>query len=108
MGIFFWKNNKQIDLFANALAEDLFSYIQPDVAQQYLFDSKNMPKKLLRKVDQRFNDVLLQVQRYSEANSLGIYGKARFQKTFNERLEELGFGAGLVKSIAKTMLLQNR
>ena len=35
MGLFFWKNNGKIDGFAAALAEDLFSHVQPQVAKEH-------------------------------------------------------------------------
>ena len=107
MGLLFWKNNQQIDLFAHAIAEDLFSHIRPQIAHQYIFDKGKLPKKQLRRVDQKFHDIILQTQRHVAATSLGIYGKARLQRAFNERLRELGYETELVKQIAATMLLQN-
>ena len=45
MGLFFWKDNGKIDLFAAALAEDLFSHVQPDVARQHFIGSSQDNKK---------------------------------------------------------------
>jgi len=50
---------------------------------------------------------VLQMQRYGESKSLGVYGKARLQKRFNDRLEELGYDADVVLKIAESMLLRN-
>jgi hypothetical protein len=93
MGFAFWKNNRHIDAFAQAVADDLFSHIQPDVANI--------------KAEQKFNDILLQIKRFSESQSLGIYGKARLQKKFNERLEELGYKTDVVNKISENFLIHN-
>lgn len=106
MGLLFWKDNKQLDLFAQAVADDLFSHVRPDIARQHVFGGGKIPRKKARKVEQKFTDVILQIQRYGKANSLGIYGKARLQKKFNERLEELGYDSDVIVKIAETMLLR--
>lgn len=109
MGLLFWKDNKQLDAVARSLADDLYSYVQPDVARQYVsgtaLTGKN--RKQARKVDQKFTDIFLQIRRYGEQNSLGVYGKARLQKKFNERLEELGYDPDVVMKIAEFILLRN-
>ena len=107
MGLFFWKDNKEIDAIARALADDLYSYVRPDVARQYVQGGSTGKKKLARKVDQKFTDIMLQIKRFGESKDLGIYGKARLQKTFNERLEELGYDTDVVNKIAETILLRN-
>jgi hypothetical protein len=109
MGLLFWKNNRQLDAVARSLADDLFSHVRPDVARQYVSGTTMAGKnrKQARKTDQKFTDVFLQIKRYGEANSLGIYGKARLQKKFNERLEELGYEADVVMKIAESFLLRN-
>jgi len=107
MGLLFWKNNKEVDALARAVADDLFSYVQPDIAKQYVFGKGKLAKKQHRKVEQKFTDVILQLQRFGKANELGIYGKARLQKKFNERLEELGYELDVVNKIAEFMLLRN-
>ena len=107
MGILFWKNNRQIDAFAQAVADDLFSHVQPDVARAHILARGNLSKKQKIKVEQKFNDILLQIKRFSESQSLGVYGKARLQKKFNERLEELGYKMDVVNKIAENFLIQN-
>ena len=66
-----------------------------------------IPKKKQAKVQQKFSDILLQIKRFSEANALGVYGKARLQKRFNERLTELGYPIDVVNKIAESFLLRN-
>lgn len=108
MGLFFWKNNKQIDGFARAVADDLYSYVRPDMARQHVLGrGGDMAKKQKIRTEQKFHDIFLQIRRFSDSNSLGIYGKARLQKKFNERLEELGYSTEVVNKLAETMLLRN-
>ena len=107
MGLFFWKNDRKIDAFAQAVADDLFSHIQPDVAKAHILASGKLSKKQKIKAEQKFNDILLQMKRFSESQSLGIYGKARLQQKFNERLEELGYKTDVVNKIAEDFLVRN-
>jgi hypothetical protein len=107
MSLLFWKNNRKIDAFAQAVADDLFSFVHPDVARKHILGGGEIPKKKQAKVQQKFTDILLQIKRFSEANSLGVYGKARLQRRFNERLEELGYSTDVVNRIAESFLLRN-
>ena len=107
MGLFFWKDNRKIDTFALAVADDLFSYVQPDIARDHVLGRGDFSKKKKAKIEQKFTDIILQIQRFSEAESLGVYGKARLQKQFNDRLEELGYPIEVVNKIAESFLLQN-
>lgn len=107
MGFAFWKNNRQIDAFAQALADDLFSHLQPDVAAAHILAQGKLSKKQKLKAERKLNDILLQMKRFSESQSLGVYGKARLQKKFNERLQELGYKLDVVNRIAEDFLIQN-
>ncbi len=107
MGLFFWKDNGKIDAFAMAAAEELFSYIQPEVAEQHFHGVTQENKKKQRKVEQRFNGLLGQMQQFSAANSLGIYGKARLQKQFSDRLLELGYDVAVTNRLVEAILLRN-
>ena len=107
MGLLFWKNNKAIDAFAQAVADDLFSYVQPDVARQHVRGRGDISKKKKAQIDQKFTDIRLQMKRFAESKSLGIYGKARLQKQFNDRLEELGYHVDVVNTITESFLLHN-
>lgn len=107
MGLAIWKNNRRIDAFAQAVADDLFSHVQPEMAHAHIFGGGKLSKKQKIKVEQKFNDIFLQVKRFGESQSLGIYGKARLQKKFNDRLEELGYDTGLVNKIAEIFLVRN-
>jgi hypothetical protein len=107
MGLLFWKNNKDIDNFAQAVADDLFSYVQPDIARQHIAGRGDMSKKKKAKIEQKFTDIRLQIKRFSDSNSLGVYGKARLQKQFNDRLQELGYHIDVVNKITESFLLGN-
>ncbi len=107
MGLLFWKNNKAIDAFAQAVADDLYSYIQPDVARQHVQGSSGASKKKQAKIEQKFTDIRLQIKRFADSQSLGIYGKARLQKQFNDRLQELGYHVDVVNKITESFLISN-
>jgi len=107
MGLFFWKNNRTIDEFAQGVADDLFSFVTPELAEQHVGGKTGKwPKKQQVRVEQKFADVVVQFQRFTKANSLGIYGKARLQQAFNERLGELGYPADVVTRISESLLLR--
>ena len=108
MGLFFWKDNKKIDAFANAVAEDLYSHIQPEIAKQLFEGIAQQNRKKQRKIEQRLSGIIGQMQQFSAANSLSIYGKARLQKQFSDRLLELGYDVAVTNKIVETILLQRR
>lgn len=107
MGLLFWKDNKKIDAFANAVAEDLYSYIQPEIAEQQFHGIAQENKKKQRKIEQRMAGIIGQMQQFSATNSLSIYGKARLQKKFSDRLLELGYDVAVTNKIVETILLRN-
>jgi hypothetical protein len=107
MGLLFWKNNKLIDGFAHTAADELFSYVTPDLARKHVAGAKGMEKKQARKVEQKFSDTILQIQRFSQSNSLGVYGKARLQQKFDERLRELGYPDEIVAKLSELILTRN-
>lgn len=106
MGLFFWKDNKKIDTFASAIADDLFSHIQPEVALQYFRGVSQKNKKKDRKIEQKVAGVVAQIKQFREANSLGIYGKARLHKKFTERLHELGYDIAVTNKLDEIILLR--
>ena len=92
MGILFWKDNRKIDAFAVAVADDLYSHVRPEDASQHLKGKALKSKKKNRKIDERLAGTINQMRSFRDANKLGVYGKARLQMKFNERLLELGYG----------------
>ncbi len=90
------------------MAEDLYSHIQPEIAKQQFEGIAQQNRKKQRKVEQRLNGIIGQMQQFSAANSLGIYGKARLQKQFSDRLLELGYDVPVTNKIVEIILLQHR
>lgn len=104
MNLFFWKKNREIDAFAMYVADDFFSHVHPDVAEEFIRGMTKEKKKTQRKVQQKLNEVIGAMQQFAKEQSLGIYGKARLQKTFNDRLIELGYDASVTKRIGELIL----
>ena len=107
MGLFFWKDNRKIDMFARAMADDMFSYVQPDVAKAHFEGRSSQNKKKQRKVDQKLEATIAQMKQFIQSNSLGIYGKARLQKGFSDRLLELGYDAAITHRLVESILMRN-
>lgn len=114
MKLFFWKDNPHIDTFAQTLADDLFSHVQPDAALAYFSadastDARNAGKKALaqnREIDRRIKDLVKKVKQFRTQYALGIYGKARLNLKFMERLKDLGFAPEVAKKLNQIILLQ--
>ncbi|MGB5345216.1 MAG: hypothetical protein WBN23_03535 [Woeseia sp.] len=108
MGLFFWKNNGKIDAFGVALAEHLFSHVQPEAARvHFAGGGKGENKKKQYKIEQQFHDLVRQMRQFSTTQSLGIYGKARLQKSFSDRLLELGYDEAVTIKLVETVVLRN-
>jgi len=107
MGLFFWKNNGKIDAFGVALADDLFSHVQPDTARQHFTGTTQDNKKKQRKIEQRFHALVGQMHEFASTHSLGIYGKARLQKSFSDRLLELGYDEAVTNRLVETIVFRN-
>ena len=105
MKLFFWRDNKKIDAFASYVADDFYSNVHPDVAREYLNGMSKDQKKTQRKVEQKINEVIGALNQFSREQSLGVYGKARLQRAFNNRLNELGYESDITQRIAEMILL---
>jgi hypothetical protein len=106
MDLFFWRKTKEIDAFARAVADDLYSHVQPDAAKAFL-DGELKKIKKHHKVETKLTGVIADFRGFIEKKSLGIYGKARLQQTFDERLRELGYEPAVTKRLVEIMLLAN-
>lgn len=108
MSLLFWKKTKQIDMFAQVVADHLYSYVQPDAAKNYFAGAYNKGKKKQQhQVKEKLNMVIEEFRRFIDSNSLGIYGKARLQQQFAQRLRELGYDASVTNRLVEIMLLAN-
>jgi hypothetical protein len=108
MGLFFWRKNRTIDVFASALADEFYSAVQPEAAKDYLTarSQQKKPDKLMKKIDRMLEDVVARVQQFRTANALGVYGKARLHLKFTERLKELGYDAKVASQLNEMLLLR--
>ena len=107
MGLFFWKKNKVIDQFANDLANELYSDIQPKLMAEYISgDDTGDVKKYGKKIDNRLSGVVKAVQQFRLTHSLGVYGKARLQLKLGERLDELGYEKAVIDKLNRMILLR--
>ena len=103
----FRKRNRQIDTFAVSLANEVYSYVQPEEAREYFITGMSKDKrKTQRRIDQHFQDTIVKMQQFVGTNSLGIYGKARLQKKFNDRLVELGYDGKVTRKLVEMILLR--
>ena len=62
--------------------------------------------KTRKKIDRRLDDMVLRIQQFRSANSLGVYGKARLHMRFTERLKELGYEAKVADRFNEILLLR--
>ena len=108
MNLFFWKNNKLIDSFANELAGELFSNVNPDQAR--LFFEGSSDKKQMRKSEKNLQNqlsvIINKINEFKLINTLGVYGKARLHLKFKLRLEELGYDKPVVDKLNETLMLK--
>jgi hypothetical protein len=110
MGLFFWKDNGKIDAFGVALAEHLFSHVQPEAAKLHFAGAgrgKGENKKKQYKIEQQFNSLVGQMRQFCSTHELGVYGKARLQKSFSDRLLELGYDDAVTTRLVETIVFRN-
>jgi len=115
MAILPWQKNKEIDRFANLLADELYSRIQPDLASEYFNDrnasierKKDLKNKMnkAQNVDQALGSVIAEFKKFRESEKLGIYGKARLHMKFMERLTELGYAQDIARKLNEQILFK--
>ena len=106
MNLFFWKKNSKIEPFAMYISDDFYSHVHPDVAKEFVQGMTKDNKKTQRKVEQKLNAVIGAMDQFTKEESLGVYGKARLQKTFNDRLVELGYEGGVTRKLVEMILFK--
>jgi hypothetical protein len=108
MNLFFWKKNKNIDIFASYLASELYSRVQPDAAQHYftMTAKDKQAKKTRKQVETSIQDTIKQLDQFRISNALGVYGKARLHLRFTDRLKELGYDDDTSKRINEMIMLK--
>ena len=108
MKIFFWKNNQAIDVFANNVANDLFSVVQPQSIKAFFKSSAKdkQAKKNRKNVEANVTVAMKKIQQFRSTNALGTYGKARLQLKFNKRLQELGYDIDVIRELNDFILVR--
>jgi hypothetical protein len=106
MDLFFWRKTKEIDAFARTAADELYSHVRPEAAKAFLQGEAKKAKKH-DQVERQLAGVIASFRRFTQAKALGIYGKARLQQQFGERLSELGYEPAVTKRLVDIMLLAN-
>lgn len=107
----FWKKNRKIDEFAQQMADEFFSQVQPDVAEKFFeTDADDAGKKSARKnkthaVSTQLDGTAGRLKLMKEELNLGVYGKARFHMKFMSRLEQLGYSKDLAGRINQHLML---
>jgi len=113
MNFFFWKKNKQIDIFAILLADEFYSHIQPQVAIDFVKETTRGRKQsgTTNRQNIRINKILedsaRQIIAFKEQHSLGVYGKARLHLIFMQRLNQLGYSEDITKYLNEIILVRS-
>jgi len=108
MPIFFWKKNREIDQFAQELADNFYSQSRPETLEASLTTDRHNKKKqskIDRQVERQLSNLLSSIQLFRTQHSLGVYGKARLHMKFTARLEELGYPTSLADQLNKFLML---
>lgn len=101
--LLFWKKNREIDNFANILADELYSQLPPKLIQNQKGTSG---KKLALRFDKELQRIVSRLQDFKAIHKLGVYGKARFHLTFKERLRSHGYPEELAREINEYLLVK--
>ena len=100
--LLFWRKNREIDGFANFLADELYSQLPPHMLEK---QEKTADKKFTRRFDKELNNIVTRLQDFKAIHKLGVYGKARFHLSFAERLRSHGYPESLTKEINEYLLI---
>lgn len=114
MNLLFWKKNKLIDQFATRIADELYSRIPPASAEKLLSgNGPNKAKRVSKKEKKSLSGsvsvlsgVIESVREFLNEHKLGIYGKARLQMQFMERLKDLGYSEETINSLNEMILVE--
>lgn len=101
--LLFWRRNKEIDRFANILADELYTHLPPQMLEK---QKKTSDKKLVRRFDKELQNIVTRLHTFKTVNKLGVYGKARFHLTFLDRLRSHGYPEELAKELNDYLLVK--
>ena len=100
--LFYWRKNKEIDNFANTLADEIYSQLPPAMLEN---QKKAKVKKLARRMDNELHASIVRLREFKNAFKLGVYSKARFHMIFMERLRSHGYPENIVKELNEYLLI---
>lgn len=111
MSLLFWKSNKNIDEFANALATEFYSNVgaqyvsglEPDLGARHTLKQQ---KKAGKTLENEIKKLIENISRFKLVNKLGVYGKARLHMKFRYRLIELGIEESIVDALNEEIMLK--
>ena len=112
MNVYFWKKNKEIDIFVIILANEFYSHIQPQLVITFLkeiTEGKKQPGKINKnniRINKILEDVANHIVEFKEQHSLGVYGKARLHLKFMQRLNELGYSEDLTNELNEIIMVR--
>ena len=108
MNIFFWKNNNLIDTFANHLAAELYSAIQPELVAEYFGNTTNkkQDKSIKKQLDKEIQVIVNSIEQFRSANNIGVYGKARIHLQFKIMLIELGYDEEIAEALNQHIMVK--
>ena len=101
MNIFPFNINKNLDNFADSLANELKDHVPPE-----LFKAKDTGIKDKKKLQNTINRIFSHVDDYNRENKPGLYKKARIGNTFMWKLREAGYDEKFIQELTKDMLVR--
>lgn len=98
-----FKKNKQIKIFAEELATELFSLMPADAAKEY---HENIGTDAASKYQKTVDNAILRLAQFKKLNKLGVYGKAKLHQVFLYKLIALGYDKETATKINRLFLLK--
>ncbi len=98
MSIFFWKNNKNYDDFAQELANDFITGFPNDAAHSV----PNKKNKI--KLNKTIDKLGVKATAFAKENKLGVYSKARIGNQFMWALKEQNYDEKFIDEITKDLV----
>ncbi|HYE36626.1 hypothetical protein [Methylocaldum sp.] len=98
--MFGWfKKNKELDVFAKTLAQDIAKRYPPAM------DSTKEKKISVNRLSRILEDSYNKAQQYKQANKLGVYRKARLGNNFRWELKELGYSSEFIDTATEGLVV---
>ena len=99
MGLLFWRDNKELELFADKLAAEFRGVIPPGMPESQ-FD-----KKTRMRVSRAAENMTGKARDYRSHNRMGIYKKARIAQYFGNNLAQMEIHDDIVQRMRQQLLM---